>query len=110
MPPSIGPPATVREVPNGGNACAHAPFGPPSRIPLHTFGPLASSEPSALKQESDAPAGLLPPTPSSGFALMFFTHSSRTSSACGVWSNRVPGWPGCGAAVNQISWFDASPS
>ena len=68
MPPSIGPPATVREVPNGGNACAHAPFGPPSRIPLHTFGPVASSEPSALKQESDAPAGLLPPTPSSGFA------------------------------------------
>ena len=41
---------------------------------------------------------------------MFASQRSSTSSACGVWSNRAPGAPGAGAAVNQITWFEASPS
>ena len=63
-----------------------------------------------MKQESTASAGLFPPTPRSGWSAMFASHRSSTSSACGVWSNRTPGAPGAGAAVNQITWFDAFPS
>ena len=88
MPPSIGPPATILEVANGGNCCAHAPFGPPSRIPFQTSLPCASSEPSVAKHESTASAGLFPATPRTGWASMFASHSSSTSSACGVWSKR----------------------
>ena len=109
-PPWIGPPATVRDVPNGGNCCAQAPFGPLSEDPVPDVVPAAISCPFWSKQESTASAGLLRPTLYSGCASMFLSQRSSTSSACGVWSNRAPGAPGAGTAVNQISWFLALPS
>ena len=64
------------------------------------------SEPFVAKHESTAAAGLFAATLASGFARMFAIHSSITWNASGVWSDARAGR----ASVNQITWFDASPS
>ena len=69
-------------------------------------GADAIGEPSVRKHESTARAGLFAATLESGLSWMFAIHSSITVSACGVWSEARAGR----ASVNQITWFDASPS
>src|SRR5918995_1476943 len=90
-PPSIGPPATMREVEKSWNAVVHAPAGRESRIPSQTPEPDAMSDPSVAKHESTARAGLFAATVESGFARMFVIHSSITANASGVWSEARAG-------------------
>ena len=100
MLPSIGPPATIRDVSKVGNACVQAPAGLSSRIPFQTSSPLAIRLPFVAKQASFASAGLFSPTLFPGFASMFLIQRSRTRNACGVGSDTGPAGR---ASVNQIS-------
>src|SRR5665647_2760619 len=81
MPPSIGAPATMREVEYSGNAWVQAPLGLLSRMPSHTSGPENISLPVTSKQLSTALAGRFCKRVRVGLARMLAIHSSITAAA-----------------------------
>src|SRR4029453_8066695 len=106
MPPSIGAPATVREVPNMGNAHVQAPLGLSLMMPSQTSGPEYISLPLTSKQLSTAFAGRFAASLFVGLALILAIHSSITAIASNDWLALVT--PGM-VSVNQMTRWSELP-
>src|SRR5665811_1743664 len=114
MPPSIGAPATMREVEYSGNAWVQTPLGLSLRMPSQTSGPENISLPVPSNQLSTALAGRFCKRVRVGLARMLAIHSSITAAASSDNDLLLPsnwlvfGTPGM-VSVNQMTRLSDLP-
>src|SRR5450756_198474 len=103
MPPSIGAPATMREVEYSGNAWVQAPFSLSFRMPSQTSGPENISLPLTSKQLSTALAGRFCAMVRVGVARQRMIQKMGNSDNLVIWfTDTMPGVPKASQSLEAI--------